>query len=295
MTAPTHVAFSLSTALLLGAEGPHVLGLAAGGALLPDIDHPQSAIGRVFFFFSIPLNKYFGHRGFIHSIILWLPLTILGYFFFEPMLYLGLGALSHCLIDCLNISGVALLNPVTEKIFVLASQKYRIRTGSRHEFILMMAFGFIGWGGGYIGSQGGIRTMVQALMGNYQMAIDRYKREGTKQCYLEGSLRYTDGNIVKGKWLIIGTEGTGKFTPVAVYDSKENKIIHIPDQAEFLKAKIKVSEKEWHTLKLSGPSQLTKGTVYFNPGKKWHIAKEGESVFGSLQYEGDITLMPSSL
>jgi inner membrane protein len=211
------------------------------------------------------------------------------------MLYLGMGALSHCLLDCLNISGVALLKPVTEKIFVLASQRYRIGTGSRQEFILMMALGFVGWGGGYIGSQGGIRTMLQAFMGNYQMAVDRYKREGTKQCYFEGKLRLADGNIKEGSWLVIGTEGSGPFTPVAVYDKEENKIIHVPDQAEFLKAKIKVTEKDWHTLKLSGPSQLTKGTVYFKPGSKWLIAKEGEFVFGVLQYEGDITLKPSTL
>jgi membrane-bound metal-dependent hydrolase YbcI (DUF457 family) len=59
------------------------------------------------------------------------------------MLYLGMGALSHCLLDCLNISGVALLKPVTKKIFVLASQRYRIGTGSRQEFILMMTLGFV--------------------------------------------------------------------------------------------------------------------------------------------------------
>ena len=71
--------------------------------------------------------------------------------------------------------------------------------------------------------------------------------------------------------------------------------VNFPEQAEFLKAKIKVTEKEWHTLKLSGPSQLTNGTVYFMPGKHWHIANAGDHVFGSLQYEGDITLKPSSL
>ena len=54
-----------------------------------------------------------------------------------------------------------------------------------------------------------------------------------------------------------------------------------------------MTEKDWQTLKLAGPSQLTKGTVYFKPGNKWHIAKEGEYVFGVLQYEGDITLKPS--
>jgi hypothetical protein len=107
-------------------------------------------------------------------------------------------------------------------------------------------------------------------------------------------------------FIVTGQRGIGKseiirwsfahyLSDKAVYDMDENKIIHIPDQAEFRKAKIKVTEKDWHTLKLSGPSQLTKGTVYFKPGSKWHIAREGEYVFGVLQYEGDISLMPSSL
>ena len=80
-----------------------------------------------------------------------------------------------------------------------------------------------------------------------------------------------------------------------MYDIRENKIIHIPDQAEFLKAKIKVTAKDRYILKLSGPSQLTRGTVYFKPGHKGLIAKEGEYVYGDLQYEGDITLKPSTM
>ena len=43
---------------------------AAGlGALLPDIDHPGSVVGRRLWFFSIPVSLLFGHRGITHSLI----------------------------------------------------------------------------------------------------------------------------------------------------------------------------------------------------------------------------------
>jgi membrane-bound metal-dependent hydrolase YbcI (DUF457 family) len=288
MTAPTHIAFALATAVITGADTT-VLGLVAGGALLPDIDHPLSAIGRVFFFLSIPLNKLFGHRGLVHSLVIWLPFTLLG-FLWKPLFFIGGGAISHCIIDCLNLSGVSLLHPISEKIFVLASQKYRIKVGSRNEFILMIALGLVGWGGGYIGSRGGMRTMLQAFLGNYQMAVERYMREGPQICRMEGRLRFPDGSIREGSWLIIGTEGTGAFVPLAVYDEKEKKILHIPKNAEFLKARLKVSAQQWHTLRLTAPATLKEGIAFFNPAKQWHLAGPGDSVFGYVIYEGSVSL-----
>jgi len=74
MMAFTHVAtgafIGLAAARL--AHVPHAVELAmlAGGlagSLLPDIDHPQSWLGRRFFFVSIPLSMLIGHRGATHS------------------------------------------------------------------------------------------------------------------------------------------------------------------------------------------------------------------------------------
>ena len=37
--------------------------IAAVGGLLPDIDHPESVIGRRVRFLSHPISAIFGHRG----------------------------------------------------------------------------------------------------------------------------------------------------------------------------------------------------------------------------------------
>jgi inner membrane protein len=70
MTVGTHAAFAASIALICGAS-PSSLPLLALGSALPDIDHPQSFLGRIFFFLSIPLNKKFGHRRAFHGYPLW--------------------------------------------------------------------------------------------------------------------------------------------------------------------------------------------------------------------------------
>jgi hypothetical protein len=94
------------------------LGLMAGGALFPDIDHPQSAMGRVLFFLSIPLNRYVGHRRTFHGFFLWSLVAVAG-IFWMPLFWIGLGALSHVFIDALNVSGVQALMPFSEKVCVL--------------------------------------------------------------------------------------------------------------------------------------------------------------------------------
>lgn len=159
----------------------------------------------------------------------------------------------------------------------------------------MIVFGFIGWGGGYISSLGGIRTLLQAFLGNYQMAVERYTREGTKICHLQGRLRLPDGTIQEGSWLIVGTEGSGPFTPVAVFDEKEKRILHIPKNGEFIKAKLQVSDKKWQTLKVATPATITAGHAFFNPSKQWHRAGPGDSVFGFVIYEDAVTLGQAGL
>ena len=48
---------------------PPELGLAALGSLLPDIDEPQSLMGRRLGFLAWPIKLVFGHRGFTHSLV----------------------------------------------------------------------------------------------------------------------------------------------------------------------------------------------------------------------------------
>ncbi|MGL6071542.1 metal-dependent hydrolase [Craterilacuibacter sp.] len=133
MKVGTHIAAGacsgVGTALLLKSPMLGTLLLLLGGmvgALLPDIDHPQSWLGRRMRLISIPISMIFGHRGITHSLI-----ALAGVFYLSVMclsaesryfgmwmpLALGLcvGYASHIVGDWLTPSGVPLLWPIKHR------------------------------------------------------------------------------------------------------------------------------------------------------------------------------------
>lgn len=154
MMASTHVVFGLTCwtgySRLVGAPfQPETLMLVAIASLLPDIDHPHSAFGRVIPFISYPVSAIFGHRGITHSLLAiaagMIVLWIYGYklWFAAPLV---VGYLSHLIGDLFTNSGVPLFWPNKEKV------SYPLfNTGGVVEFILrviLTALGIwlgIGW------------------------------------------------------------------------------------------------------------------------------------------------------
>jgi inner membrane protein len=275
MIAVTHGAFATAIGALCGVSKLSV-GLMVVGSLLPDLDHPQSTVGRILFFISIPLNKKLGHRRAFHGYSLWGLVALVG-LVWNPLLWIGLGALSHVYLDSYNVMGVQSLMPFSEKVLVLFDRKYRIVSGSRKELVFLVIFIVLAWGGGYIGSIGGIRSVLASAMGSYQMAYDQYLKEGTHICYMDGELRHGNGQIEEGRWLVIGKEGDQDG--IAIWNEKDRRIIHTPNEAEFLSVKLKATEEEWETLKASGWVRI-KSLSYFYDGKKWKYAEPGDTVFG---------------
>ena len=124
MQARNHIPFAMSWWWLycLSINQPiEVVGTmaAAMGGLLPDIDHPKSALGRRIPFISILLSYLVGHRGVTHSLmavvvmLILLPLTA---FTMDTRIALlvapvCLGYLSHIAGDAMTPSGVPLLWP----------------------------------------------------------------------------------------------------------------------------------------------------------------------------------------
>ncbi|MBC7905646.1 MAG: metal-dependent hydrolase [Rhodospirillaceae bacterium] len=96
---------------------PQALGLAALGALLPDIDHPQSWAGRKLKPISVPLAMVVGHRGVTHSLLAVLGgivvLAVMGMHAWAAPLVIGY--LSHLAADGLTPSGVPLLWPMKRR------------------------------------------------------------------------------------------------------------------------------------------------------------------------------------
>ena len=95
----------------------HDLGLAAAGALLPDLDHPRSWVGRRLRLISIPLGLVVGHRGVTHSLLA----VVVGIAFLHwhggqsltaPLV---VGYLSHLVGDLCTPAGAPLLWPARGK------------------------------------------------------------------------------------------------------------------------------------------------------------------------------------
>jgi inner membrane protein len=102
---------------------------------IPDIDTPNSKIGKKLPIVSHLFKFFFGHRGFVHSIFI--PLVLLGTFLYFDLPFIAwgifIGSISHLIGDMITKEGITPLHPLI---------KFRIhgfiRTGKITEKILFI-------------------------------------------------------------------------------------------------------------------------------------------------------------
>ena len=122
---------------------PAALALATAGALLPDIDHPQSWVGRRIRVVSRPLAATVGHRGVTHSVLAVIVCCLLlrwdnvSHAIAAPLI---VGYLSHLAADLLTSSGLRLAWPLRRRYAIPLC-----RTGSPSEFVIVA--GLLVWVG----------------------------------------------------------------------------------------------------------------------------------------------------
>ncbi|WP_110111893.1 metal-dependent hydrolase [Bacillus sp. CGMCC 1.16541] len=94
---------------------PYVIGIAIG-ALIPDIDEPNSFIGRRSFGLSKLIKTAFGHRGITHSVLACF-LFVLLYQKYPSNFTLGIavGYAFHIVGDFFSKRGVPLFSPLFKK------------------------------------------------------------------------------------------------------------------------------------------------------------------------------------
>ena len=155
MMASTHVAIGVvvygGACAFAGAPiEPAALGCAGVGALLPDVDTPNSRAGFCVYPLALYLEKKFGHRTVTHSFIgtaifaaLCLPL------FLWPNLHpfywaLLIGYISHLLADAATKSGVPLAWPNRRAWVFPGNDQYRVKTGSAAEIGVLIMFLLVG-------------------------------------------------------------------------------------------------------------------------------------------------------
>ena len=201
----------------LAPAGP-MLAAAAAGAALPEVDKPDSVVGRVIRPISAWIHERFGHRGPTHS-LLGLALAAaaaapLAVFARTVWIAFVAGYASHLLLDMATLEGVPLLWPRPVRHVVPGRDDLRIDQSSpraeRKELALsaiMVAGALALWPL----AQTGLTTTLRRALGTLPETLPEYRRlAGSFEVFLTGTLqdRWT-GLTLEGEWPIVGTYGSG--------------------------------------------------------------------------------------
>lgn len=129
-----------------------------------------------------------------------------------------------------------------------------------------------------MGAVGGVQSLIGHITGAPKIMFEEYQTKGLLKCSAKGKFRWASGEIEEGTWLIIGTEGQSGLAMQG-----DDKIIHIPKDGEFLKARLKPDPKKasWEVVQLKGWA-ATEKKVYFLDGKQWRAADPGEMAWGQI-------------
>ena len=203
MLAPTHSVFGIFlTLIILAVFGIQwslhwtILLVAILGAIMTDIDHPKSVIGKMFYFISAPIERRYGHRTVTHSFIGWAIssvifalLVLIWIFIFGFLLKFDVGGsdlwprwiaafsisyMSHLLLDMFNPRGSQMFWPNLGRDVMPRNPKFRPESGSRVEiliFIILFALMLFA----FPISKYGIASSLRWLLATPGSAIQEFK------------------------------------------------------------------------------------------------------------------------
>lgn len=153
MTGKTHIIGGIATSLAFAhfSDLDPIIMVGGGiiGALIPDICHGGSKMGKTLPILSKIINLIFGHRSFTHSLVF---LVIISFLMDRFLPYdavktgLMTGMISHLILDMATKSGIQLFFPISLKVkFPLT-----IRTGSMPENLIFSILSLVSF---YFGFQ----------------------------------------------------------------------------------------------------------------------------------------------
>lgn len=189
--------------------------IAMIGAMIPDLDHRDSIVGRAFPFISKSLEYHYGHRTITHSLIAQAIIGTLAILLLPDgygMAFLA-GWLSHSIIDMMTPSGVCWFWPLTIRCVLPGSPKYRISVMSKGELLFLLAIGMAGFITFNMAKKAGDTGIVTAALGNIGSARQQYDAEKGGNAW-ELKIRGRDNSTyedVAGQYSVIGDWGESGF------------------------------------------------------------------------------------
>ncbi|WP_330937935.1 metal-dependent hydrolase [Bacillus licheniformis] len=140
MTGKTHimggVASCMAAAYFYGYDPVFMTASGVIGALIPDICHTKSKIGRRLPILSAVVSSVFGHRTFTHSLLFLLITAFATHLYFaDQSILVGLmaGMASHLLLDAGTVNGIKLFFPSAIKVRL----PLYIKTGGKAEQVVL--------------------------------------------------------------------------------------------------------------------------------------------------------------
>lgn len=221
MLAPTHLIAGqgayLSTALALG-HAPIFLeaAIAAGVALVPDIDTRQSFLGRLLPWLAEPIEYHFGHRTVTHSLIVSILLAVGLWWILPYGIWLAVvaGYASHPVLDWMTPSGVEWLWPARWRCVLPGNANLRMPSMGWGELILAATIALsciplliLGRNAAYTGG------VITSAIGDIAQARARYDAEkGSHSWSIEVEGRENRGYVdISGRYPVIGELGAAGF------------------------------------------------------------------------------------
>lgn len=272
MTAPTHVAIACAIGAWCGLDGEAMAWMGLG-ALLPDLDHPQSAIGRLALPLSVPLHRWLGHRRAVHG-VWWVGVALCG-MWWPAVGAVGWGAVTHVLADCACVAGVQALVPWSERVLVLFARRWRLTTGGRGELAVLAIATAAALAGSHVAAIGGVRALVGRVTGAPAIARQHVVAAGIERCEVVGRLRLPDGTILDGAWLALAEGQAG----LALLDG--DRVWHVPHDAVLLAAHARRTGYHWATVEVRGLARVhPRGAAWWYDGRVWRRADDGALVHG---------------
>lgn len=149
MNYKTHLATTFAVSLPYMASNDALtvgsLSLLAVGAVFPDIDEPNSYIGRRLSGVSHSFKSIFGHRGLTHSIVGLLLMGAVAYALAEAFgfsenlaFWFCLGYFAHLVEDSFSKKGISWLQPLSKKRFQSGFNLIYYSTGSIVEQLIFI-------------------------------------------------------------------------------------------------------------------------------------------------------------
>lgn len=188
MMSVTHAAIAIcTTSIALGTANPFVLGIAALGSQLPDLDTTQSFTGRVLYPAAAWLEARFPHRTITHSFAASAVVAVAGsplLLFHHPHYWLAvvLGHFMGWFSDCFTKAGVTAFYPNPARLVIPGNPNARLTSKSSAEYWILALALFLTVCTVNVVSQGNItEQFARSLFTDSSTAAEMFRKYGSQQ------------------------------------------------------------------------------------------------------------------